>query len=121
MPRTILLVDDDPVTVTTVAEMLRRLRFRVIWESNPSDALAICQHSAKPFDLLITDIYMPDMDGWELACSVRAGQPGIPVLYMTGDLGAIKSLIQRKLPCLYKPFRFAELETAVLSILGEEA
>ena len=120
MPRTILLVDDDPVTVTTVATMLHGLGFRVVWESNPSDALAICQNSRTPFDLLITDIYMPDMNGWELARSVQTGRPDIPVLYMTGDLGAIKSLNQRKLPCLFKPFRSTELKTAVLSILGEE-
>lgn len=53
----------------------------------PDGAAALAEFQREPwqFDCLITDIWMPGMDGWTVAGRVRDVRPGIPVIYTTGD------------------------------------
>ena len=46
-----------------------------------ANALALAEKAARPIDLLVTDISMPGMTGWDLAGSLRTQRPGLPVLF----------------------------------------
>src|ERR1700685_2649664 len=98
MPRTVLLVDDDPQLTTVVAEMLHKRGFSIASASASSKALMMCAHSKMPFDLLITDVGTPKINGTELARLAQARRPSMKVLYMSGDEATLESLRQQALP-----------------------
>ena len=77
----ILIVDDEP----SVRRMLRRLLseggYRIVEAGDGAEALEIAIRDESGFDLVITDIKMPVMDGRELGRLLHATLPGLPVLY----------------------------------------
>jgi two-component system cell cycle sensor histidine kinase/response regulator CckA len=82
-PARILVVDDEP----SICDLLRLVLgsfggFSVTTTTSPNDALG--RAAREPFDLLLTDLKMPEMYGDELAARVRQVRPDIPVLYLTG-------------------------------------
>jgi PAS domain S-box-containing protein len=80
----ILFVDDEIELVRAVKKMLARLGYRVKGESVPRDALALFLAEQDRFDLLITDLTMPEMTGFKLAEEVRRIKPGIPIIFCSG-------------------------------------
>jgi CheY-like chemotaxis protein len=81
-PEVVLLVEDEPLIRELSRDMLERQGFRVLVASGPAEAEQISQRSK--FDLLITDVTMPEMQGTELARRLRAARPGLKVLYISG-------------------------------------
>jgi signal transduction histidine kinase/CheY-like chemotaxis protein len=78
----ILVVDDDPFICTVVRKTLSRDNYRV--ETATRAAAALKRLGAEPFDLLLTDINMPEINGLELAEQVRAEDPLLGIVVMTG-------------------------------------
>lgn len=66
----ILLVDDDPVLSSLLARLVRRLGHTIVLAGSGAEGLALA--AAQPFDLIITDVMMPDLDGYELTHALRA-------------------------------------------------
>lgn len=98
----ILLVDDDDLVRSAMAEMLADLGHTTMQAASGADALqALRQHAM--FDLLITDYLMPGMTGVEVAHSARDTHPGLPVILITG-YADIKDADGGGLPRLAKPF-----------------
>ncbi|HEX9019634.1 MAG TPA: response regulator [Nitrospirota bacterium] len=114
----ILLVDDDSVFLSSLAEMLRLTdrNFAVFTAENGEQAVAIMD--TMPIDLLITDLRMPVMDGLELTLRTAENHPEIPVIVMsacgpvsaTGELGM-------DVPYIDKPLDIPELIGTVRSLL----
>lgn len=77
----ILVADDDPGIGRTLAEMLETDGCRVEVANDGEQALAML--AARPFDLVLSDVVMPKMDGYELYLQVRESYPNTPVLMMT--------------------------------------
>ncbi len=80
----VLLVDDDHRTRGGYAELLESRGFRIMVAANATDAIARCRERTP--DVVVTDIALPDQDGFELATSLRL-QPGaaaVPILGVTG-------------------------------------
>ena len=80
----ILLIDDEPAVVAAVRQLLERLGYGVEATTNPRDALEMFTSDPNRYDLVITDMSMPDMPGDLLASSVLAIRPDIPVILCTG-------------------------------------
>jgi CheY-like chemotaxis protein len=81
--RTILLVEDhDPLRAMT-ARTLGEHGYRVLEASDGSAALELLV-SGVQVDLVLTDIVMPRMDGYQLAASLRVRCPTVPILFMSG-------------------------------------
>ena len=112
-PLSILLVDDEQLVRTATAEMLRELGHSVMEASGGPEALR--KLSERPFDLMVTDYKMPQMNGAELADQVRRRRPGVPVLLITGYTGLAEET--PNLPRLDKPFRRAELAAAMHALV----
>jgi GAF domain-containing protein/CheY-like chemotaxis protein len=82
-PRRILLVDDDPNVRKSVAEVLAEDGHTVTEAESGADARAHLA-SGQPVDLVLTDLGMPGMTGWDVARAVKASHRSIPVGLITG-------------------------------------
>jgi two-component system, cell cycle sensor histidine kinase and response regulator CckA len=80
---TILLVEDEPLVRELSREMLERQGYRVMLAGSAEEAEKLSA-IAGSFDLLITNIRMPEVSGIELARRLRAQHPGLKVLYVSG-------------------------------------
>ena len=86
----ILVLEDDELVRDVVARALRRLGYDVTAASLPSEAIELARD--KRFDLLITDVVMPEMTGDALAREIRAARPDLPVVFMSGYTAGILEL-----------------------------
>jgi CheY-like chemotaxis protein len=104
---TILLVEDEEVVRLMLVEVLTRQGYTVLDAGRGAAALTLAEKAAKPIDLLVTDMSMPGITGWDLAQSLRRRHPGIPVLFMSGYNDHETACWGRMDPPakhLYKPF-----------------
>jgi nitrogen-specific signal transduction histidine kinase len=117
---TVLLVEDEDPVRELVARVLEDVGYEVLSAARPSEAQRIVASS--PIDLLLTDVVMPEMSGYDLATRVRLAQPAARVLFMSGyahkALGEASELPQGEL--LRKPFSPEHLTRAVRAVLDGE-
>ncbi len=83
---TILVVDNDPVLRTLVAKFLGFSGYHVLEAPEGPEALAVTKVHRGRIDLLLTDVVMPDMNGFELAEALTRLHPECKVLYMSGHV-----------------------------------
>jgi PAS domain S-box-containing protein len=110
---TILVVEDEPVVRQFVAEVLVALGHDVHVTGSPHEGLRMASAYEGRLDLVVTDVVMPQMDGVTLAKQIRAGQPRVAVVLMSGyqDRTVVTSDIGALL--LPKPFTAAQLRERV--------
>lgn len=104
--RSVLLIDDQADLVQVVETILRGQGWNVQSALNGRDGIALAQ--AGSFTLVLTDLGMPDISGWEVAQRMRELQPDTPVILMTGWAAEIdeSSLEEHGIDALLpKPFR----------------
>ncbi len=116
----ILFVDDETSIARMGGRMLGSLGYKVTTKSSSNDALNLFREKPEEFDLVITDMTMPDMTGDVLAIEINKINPDTPVIVSTGystsisekkaDVIGIKALI-------YKPFLMAELAGVIRKVL----
>jgi PAS domain S-box-containing protein len=78
----ILLVDDEEMVLETLSEVLSGEGHQVVTASGGRQALE--RFSGGSFDLVLTDLGMPEMSGWELAATIKQQDPAMPVAMITG-------------------------------------
>lgn len=122
-PLRVLLVDDDSGIRKLVRRVLVRAGYEVVESVNGMNALQ--QIQAGRFDLLITDIVMPDMDGLELIRKLRSSHPHVPILAMSGG-GKVPAPVYLRLAealgagkVLAKPFEIPTLLEAISFLVSE--
>jgi CheY-like chemotaxis protein len=116
----ILLVEDEDVVRRLVRQMLERQGYNVVDAPDPEVALEIAAVQGDTFDLLVTDVVMPKMNGRELASQLVAQHPSLKVLYTSGyTANAIKTngQLDPDMVMLQKPFTMTDLATKVREIL----
>lgn len=84
MSAKILYVDDDPPVLEMIRPSLQLMGHDVFTIDNPLEALKLFRADPYRFDLVITDMSMPEMDGARLATSLLAIRPDLPVIMCTG-------------------------------------
>lgn len=120
MPLTVLIVDDEPGIRLAVTDYLEAVGYAVISAATGQQAWQLVQQY-RPH-LLVTDIRMPQMDGYELVKLVRQ-QPAfrlLPVIYLTECSQTQERIRGYKLGCdayLAKPFNLEELAVVIRSLL----
>ena len=116
-PARILVVDDDPQVRRFLADSLRELKFDVI--DCDSGEAALRELGQRPFDLLIADFAMPQMNGAEVARAAQRKQRDLRILIVSGyaDSAAIEAVLGSA-SLLRKPFDVAELLAAVQNTLN---
>jgi CheY-like chemotaxis protein len=109
----VLCVDDEPFVLTMLAECAAELGLRPAEAASGEEALALL--AAEPFQLLITDIRLGGIDGWEVAEEARVLYPDLPVIYVSGFPTQGKSVPGAVY--IAKPFRPHEIERAIRALL----
>jgi two-component system, NarL family, capsular synthesis sensor histidine kinase RcsC len=118
----ILVVDDNNVALNIVCKMLASLGYETIAAENGVEALRMME-SVNGFKLVLTDINMPQMDGWNLASRIKLLKPDIPIIAITGeDPNSILPRLHGSgiSHALFKPFKVDLLNDAMESILRTE-
>jgi signal transduction histidine kinase len=82
--RTVLVVEDEADLRTLVALLLRNAGYAVLEAASGDEAYLVAAHHDGPIDLLLTDLVMPEQDGFTVARRLRDARPGIAVAYMSG-------------------------------------
>jgi CheY-like chemotaxis protein len=112
MPRRVLVVDDNPVIRTLWCDSLSLLGYEVTPAQDGADALARFDPAA--YDLVLTDLLMPGMGGWQLAEAIRS-RATTPVVVITGaasDEDHARADLHGMI-LLQKPLQLVELRRAV--------
>ncbi len=81
---TILLVEDEQLLRSVVRETLEEQGYHILEARTPPEALAISEVFTDPIHLLLTDVIMPEMTGYELAGMLAAARQGLRVIFMSG-------------------------------------
>jgi DNA-binding NtrC family response regulator len=116
--RTVLIVDDDPQILRLVEKMLRPRNVNVLLAPRPTEALLICQQ--QPVHLLISDLLMPEMDGYKLAERVLKLHPEASVLLISGHYkDPPASAKSGRMKFLKKPFFPSQLIQFLQELLPE--
>jgi two-component system, cell cycle sensor histidine kinase and response regulator CckA len=113
--QTILLVDDQRSVRAAVKTVLERAGHAVLEAPSGERAVEIARGHPGPIDLLLADVVMPGMNGFEVARSIRALRPGARVLFMSGHLqsGLAAEVAANEGSFLPKPFAAADLRQAL--------
>ena len=123
--RRLLVVEDDAVNRKVIRQQLALLGYDFTLASQGSEALSLWRQGG--FDLILSDLHMPEMDGYQLARRIRAeeaGQRRIPILALTAN--AMRGEAARAVEAgmdeyLTKPIRLATLQTALARWLPQQA
>ncbi|MBI3207952.1 MAG: response regulator [Candidatus Solibacter usitatus] len=119
----VLVVDDEESIRRLVARILSREGYEVVQVQNGAEALQAVA-AVPPFDLMITDIHMPDIEGPALAAKFRETQKDVKVLYVSGFAEDPRMLSPGHLPpgdgFLQKPFTVTSLLAAVKTLISVE-
>ena len=119
-PARILLADDDPRVLLILRTTLERMKngYEIVATRDGTEALHTI--TAQPFDLVITDVRMPGLDGIELVEAIRASKLNMAVIWITA-YGCHK--LQEECDrldvyrCMDKPLRIGEIRQAALEAL----
>ncbi len=115
----ILLVEDDPSTRRLLEYLLTSDGHLIRQAQDGAEALALLKE--EPFDLILTDLYMPNVDGMTLLKEVRALEPDLPVLMLTAHSSlksAIEAIRMGAYDYLEKPVDHDRLRTVVKNVLS---
>lgn len=117
----ILVIDDDEALRSVLSDMIRSIGFEPLEVAAGHGALKAVGEN--DFDILLTDVIMPDVDGVELVRAARAAKPGCAIIAMSGGSRALPAPIGLKLTeafgadaILYKPFTRADLVSTINTV-----
>ncbi|MBF0582862.1 MAG: response regulator [Magnetococcales bacterium] len=110
----ILLVDDDELMRALLSGVLRRVNHTVIEADNGRTALQILKKNS--VDLIMTDIFMPEMDGMDLLTSILSRYPDSKIIAISGGYKAMNAQLSLRMArgfgavdVIAKPFRTADV------------
>ncbi|HET9625063.1 MAG TPA: EAL domain-containing protein [Kofleriaceae bacterium] len=112
----VLVVDDDPTMRRVCARVLGSEGWEVVVVDSGKSALATVRDHDAPFDCVLSDVHMPEMDGFALIAAIRHHDDELPVLLMTGDPsldGAVRAIDTGAVSYLSKPFDHETLAAGV--------
>jgi CheY-like chemotaxis protein len=124
----ILLIDDDELLRDTLLQMLELDGHRVTEAADGEQGLRLFGTGNRSFDLVITDILMPGIDGARVIIELRKRRPGVPVLAISGGRRVLSPEFNLETATLAgatcqlaKPFSRHDLQSAVKEALASEA
>ncbi len=118
--KTILVVEDEPTVRGLLREVLERSGYRVVACAAPEEGIAACQVPGQHIDLLLTDVVLPGMNGWEMASHISEAIPGVRVVFMSGytEHALVKDgVLDGRVEYLQKPFSLDTLRQRLKSLL----
>ena len=119
----VLLVEDDDRLLGITKVILESLGARVFAAASPEEALAVVGNRANHIDLLLTDVIMPEMNGYELYTAISRLRTDIKSLFMSGysaEILAPEGILEKGINFIQKPFSLNGLADKINEILGRK-
>jgi PAS domain S-box-containing protein len=120
---TILLVEDEPQLIAVAKDLLETLGFKVIKASNGIDAIEQYRKNASEIGLVLTDVGMPLMDGYELIAELKKLDPKLPIIISSGfgDTVVTSKIAPEEIVGLIsKPYSFEQLQDVLKGLLEKK-
>lgn len=121
MSSKVLVVDDDPTLLRFLQDFLKEEKFEVFAANNGNEALRLA-YREQP-DLVVLDVMMPGMDGWEVTARLRE-MSDIPIILLTAKSSEADKLRGFQLGVddyMTKPFSFAELTARIQAVIARSS
>ena len=121
---TVLLVEDEPMVRGLASTMLQRLGFEVVEAADGMEGVARYRERAAGFSLVVTDLGMPVMDGYQMLRELKRLDLAIPVVITTGfgDVDVASRISGAEFAgFLGKPYNFSQLEVVVRRVMDPAA
>jgi PAS domain S-box-containing protein len=118
---TILLVEDDKNIRQLIQNEFTNTKYKILVAENGKEALNVSKTFDGPIDLIVTDVVMPHMGGYQLAQELQKGSPSIKVLYITGYTDTVianHGIVDNNENILQKPFTLDQLMTKIENVLN---
>jgi CheY-like chemotaxis protein len=114
-----LVIDDDAPVRRVLHAVVTGLGFETDAAANGSEGLA--RFESHPYDVVLTDLLMPGMTGWEVLEAVRERNPKMPVIIITGSAGHDndRRVAQPGVALVHKPVRMDFLGSTLARVLGD--
>ena len=119
---TVLLVEDEAAILQMTRMMLERKGYRVLPAGSPTEAMSLAKAHEGVIHLLITDVFMPEMNGRDLAGRLTALYPNLKLLFMSGytaNVIAHQGILDEGVSFIQKPFSMADFVLQVRRVLDE--
>ena len=115
----LLIIDDDQSILNLLENYLTKNNYDVVCVTNSLDGLKLIESEENGFNLIITDLIMPEISGIGLISILKKEHPKIPIIAITGKGEEPEKLsMEAKVDgILQKPFELAALETMITNIL----
>jgi DNA-binding NtrC family response regulator len=119
-PHRLLIIDDNKEILTALTDFLSKKKYDVVSASDGLDGLKLLEKEQQGFDLVITDLVMPNISGVGLISIIKKKFPDLPVIAITGwgehpEALATEAQANR---VLEKPFDLSELDTVIRELLS---
>jgi two-component system, cell cycle sensor histidine kinase and response regulator CckA len=117
----ILLVDDEPALSRVMSQYLRRLGYDVVECGSGTEAWAVFEAEPESFDLVVSDMTLPDIPGPELLARMTSRNPALAVIAASGypvDHAALPEGLLQEAAVLQKPFTPTMLAETVAQMLS---
>ncbi|GFO61527.1 hypothetical protein GMST_38520 [Geomonas silvestris] len=118
----VLVVEDDTMLLSMATHMLETIGYRVTRATSPEQALALCREQETCFDLVLSDVVMPGMNGKEMARHIAELRPGLKVLFMSGystEIVAERGIMEAGIHFIQKPFDMNVLHRKIQELLQD--
>jgi PAS domain S-box-containing protein len=120
---TVLVVEDEPANLTMAKIMLKELGYRVLAAGTPGEAIDLAEKHSSEIHLLITDVVMPEMNGWDLAERLQSLYPSMKILFMSGYTANVivhRGVLDKGVNFIQKPFSMKDLAVKVRRAVREK-
>ncbi|HXY53050.1 MAG TPA: PAS domain S-box protein [Nitrospirota bacterium] len=120
---TILLVEDEPMILDLSKDLLEELGYTVLAARTPGEAIRLAEEYAGEIQLLMTDVIMPEMNGWDLAKRLLSLYPDLRSLFMSGYTARIiskRGALEEDVHFMQKPFSMSVLSAKVRDALERD-
>ena len=119
-PYRLLIIDDNKEILTALTDFLSKKKYDVVSASDGLDGLKLLETEQQGFDLIITDLVMPNISGVGLISIIKKKYPDMPVIAITGwgehpEALATEAQADR---VLEKPFELSELDPLIMELLS---
>jgi len=117
---TILLVEDEDMVRQVASRILTRHGYTVLEAASGRDALVVSREHAGPIHLMLTDVVMPGMSGWETAENLKPQRPKMKVLFMSGHTENTivhHGVLDPGVAFIQKPFKYNVLAQKIREML----
>jgi signal transduction histidine kinase/DNA-binding response OmpR family regulator len=120
--RHVLIVDDDRDVGRLAARILETFQYETTALTDPNEAINLVRKHPAKFDLILTDLLMPELSGPELARAVKRIRPDLPLVLISGLVSAVTEESARRqgfVALIRKPFEIAQIEKSVAGVLKD--